>query len=83
MRILLLVMLVVTSSASMALADSAGRLKLDYTTPPTTALPVKGAGARNACAEYGTGFRKVEGTDTCVKVGGSVRLDVSSGAASR
>jgi hypothetical protein len=27
---------------------------------------------QKACAEYGPGFVKVEGTDMCVKVGGSV-----------
>ena len=27
-----------------------------------------------ACAEYGEGFRQVEGTSTCVKIGGYVRF---------
>ena len=27
-----------------------------------------------ACAEYGEGFRRVEGTSTCVKIGGYVRF---------
>lgn len=26
------------------------------------------------CAEYGEGFRRVEGTSTCVKIGGYVRF---------
>src|SRR5205085_1877836 len=29
-------------------------------------LPTKGPGASNACAAFGPGFAKVEGTDTCV-----------------
>jgi hypothetical protein len=81
MRTIMLLMLVAVSSASVALADPAGRQKLDYATPPSKVLPVKGARAGNSCAEYGTGFTKVEGTDTCVKVGGAIRVDVSGGTA--
>jgi hypothetical protein len=39
-------------------------------------LPLKGAAAAgNSCAAYGAGFVRVEGLNTCVKVGGSVRID--------
>ena len=31
----------------------------------------------NPCAIYGPGFKKLEGSDTCVKVGGSI--DVEAG----
>jgi hypothetical protein len=31
----------------------------------------------NPCAKYGPGFKKLEGSDTCVKVGGSI--DVEAG----
>jgi hypothetical protein len=31
----------------------------------------------NPCAKYGAGFKKLEGSDTCVKVGGSI--DVEAG----
>jgi hypothetical protein len=27
-----------------------------------------------ACAEYGVGFKPIEGTGTCVKIGGYVRM---------
>ena len=27
-----------------------------------------------ACAEYGSGFKPIEGTGTCVKIGGYVRM---------
>jgi hypothetical protein len=40
-------------------------------------LPLnKGAARSNSCAEFGAGFVKAEGSDTCVKIGGYV----SSGA---
>jgi hypothetical protein len=34
----------------------------------------------NPCASYGANFVRLEGTDTCVKVGGAVRVE--TGAAS-
>jgi Porin subfamily len=83
MRTIVFVMLLAASSASAALADPAGRPKLDYATPPSKLLPLKGASAGNSCSEYGPGFMKVAGTDTCVKVGGAVRVDVSGGAGTR
>ena len=30
----------------------------------------------NPCAQYGAGWVQVQGTSTCVKVGGSIRVDV-------
>jgi hypothetical protein len=82
MRNIVLLMVAAASSASAALADPAGRLNRDYTTPSSKVLPVKpvkGASAGHSCASYGQGFVKVEGTGTCVKVGGAVRVDVGGG----
>jgi len=76
------IVLLAASSASTALADPAGRPKLD-TPPPSKVLPMKGASAGNSCAAYGPGFMKVEGSDTCVKIGGAVRVDVSGAGAPR
>jgi hypothetical protein len=33
---------------------------------------------RNPCAAYGAGFARIEGTSTCVKVGGHITVDVGS-----
>ena len=30
----------------------------------------------NPCAQYGEGWVQVQGTNTCVKIGGSVRIDI-------
>ena len=30
---------------------------------------------RNPCAQYGVGFAKIAGSDTCVKIGGSVSVE--------
>jgi hypothetical protein len=81
MRTMVLLMLLAASCSSMARADPAGRQKLDFATPPGKDLPVKGASAStgNSCAAYGPGFIKVEGLNTCVKVGGAVRVDATGG----
>jgi porin-like protein len=37
-------------------------------------LPVKEPRSDNSCAAYGAGFVKIAGTNTCVKVGGSISV---------
>ena len=37
-------------------------------------VPLKGAGAGNSCAAYGPGFVKVDGTQTCMKIGGAISI---------
>jgi hypothetical protein len=59
--------------ASSAFAESARPLRLD-TPAGDKPAPLKGKTSSNACAAYGPGFVKVEGTDTCVQVGGSISV---------
>lgn len=73
MRTCFLAILVAALSSSAVLAGSVNRPKLDYVTPPDRLPPPKSATA-NRCAAFGPGFVKVEGTDTCVKVGGSIMV---------
>jgi hypothetical protein len=75
-------MLLVALSGSAVLADPAGRPKLDLTTPSDRLPPVKSA-AGNRCAAFGPGFVKVEGTDSCVKIGGSISVDGGGAARPR
>lgn len=45
--------------------------------PSTSAgrqVPLKGAGAGNSCAAHGPGFVKVDGTQTCMKIGGAISV---------
>ncbi|MGY8685872.1 hypothetical protein Q2941_50520 [Bradyrhizobium sp. UFLA05-153] len=66
---------------SSARAETA-RLPTSERSPPTgKVLPLKGAGSANGCAAYGPGFVKVEGTGSCVKIGGA--LDIGVAASSR
>ncbi|WOH85148.1 hypothetical protein RX327_19375 [Bradyrhizobium sp. BEA-2-5] len=48
----------------------------NFQTPADTGktLPSKSATRSNPCASYGPGFVKVEGSDTCVKLGGAVSV---------
>jgi Porin subfamily len=70
-------------SASGAPAQQPGIQKPDRATPPAKMLPLKPAKSANSCAAYGTGFVKVEGSDTCVKVGGAVSVDVGASRGGR
>jgi hypothetical protein len=69
--------------ASIALADQSGHPKSDKPTPSGRPLPMKGAGASNSCAAYGPGFVKVDGTETCVKIGGAVSIGVGGSSGGR
>jgi hypothetical protein len=37
-------------------------------------LPLKGGRSANSCAEYGAGFVRIEGTNTCMKIGGAIGI---------
>ena len=60
--------------ASPALAESTRPLKLDTPAATDKPTPLKGKASSNSCAAYGAGFVKIEGTDTCVQVGGSISV---------
>jgi len=80
MRTFFLAMIIAAVSGSAVLADPTNRTKPDLSTP-LDRLPPARSTAGNPCAAFGPGFVKVQGTDTCVKVGGGV--DVSVGGAAR
>jgi hypothetical protein len=47
---------------------------------PTKSLPLRPAkAAANPCAEYGAGFFRIEGSSTCIKIGGSIGVGVGAG----
>lgn len=72
--------IIVLALPSIAAAEQLRLAKPDKTTASDKPLPVKRSS--NACAEYGAGFVKIEGTNTCMKIGGaiSVGAGVSSGS---
>ncbi len=60
--------------ASSAFAESTRPLKLETPRTADKPMPLKGKASSNSCAVYGAGFIKLEGTDTCVQVGGAVSV---------
>jgi len=71
--------IVATLCISPALAESARPLKLDTPAAIDKPAPLKGKASSSACAAYGPGFVKIEGTDTCVQVGGSISVGAGAG----
>ena len=63
-----------------AAAEPSSSRKPDKPLASGRLLPLKGAGAGNS---YGQGFVKLDGTDTCVKVGGVVGIGVGSSSGPR
>jgi hypothetical protein len=80
MRDILLVLVLTTLPASLAAADPLASA-LAPQKPARIETPDKPLSAKrssaNACAAYGPNFVKVNGSDTCVKVGGE--MSVSGG----
>jgi hypothetical protein len=58
-----------------AAAEQSGSQKPATLIPSERLLPLKGATSGGSCAAFGPDFVKVDGTDTCVKLGGAVRID--------
>jgi Porin subfamily len=58
-----------TMLAALPISSMAAELPKKTTPPP----PREAQG--NSCAAYGAGFVRLEGTTTCVKVGGTVRVE--------
>ena len=76
MRNIFFIFVATALSISTAAADPAIPQKTSRAAIVGKRLAVKLGSPRNPCAAYGPGFLKVEGSDTCVKVGGSVSIGV-------
>jgi hypothetical protein len=80
MRNILFMILIAILPVSSVLAETMSTPKARK--HPAEYLPRKGAHAGNSCAAYGPGFVKIEGTETCMKIGGAIGIGagVSSGS---
>lgn len=65
--------------SSVALAQSDARLP----NAPRKTLEKPLSRAPNPCAGFGPGFVKVEGSDTCVRLGGSISIGAGGGSGVR
>jgi hypothetical protein len=79
MRKSLLVIAALLLPTFSALAQQPGVQKSEKAAASGKTLPLKGASSANSCAAYGPGFVKLEGSDTCVKVGGAFSVGVGAG----
>ena len=82
MRNILLAIMVAVLPLSTASAEPSGGRKPDKSGTSDRLLPVKRSGA-NSCAGHGAGFVKLEGTDTCVKIGGAVSIGAGGAMSAR
>jgi len=64
--------IIVAGWPAFASAHQHGREKSGKAPTAGKLLPLKGAARSNSCAEFGAGFVKAEGSDTCVRIGGYV-----------
>ena len=74
-NILICIALVTATPAS---AESTRPLKLDQPAR-SQSMPVKPPKYDGACAAYGAGFVKIDGTNTCMKIGGSISVGAGTG----
>jgi Porin subfamily len=81
MRNILLMLVVATLPVSSVLAETVTIPKPRK--QPAEYLPSKRAPAGNSCAAYGPGFVKIEGTETCMKMGGGIGIGAGMSAGSR
>jgi hypothetical protein len=80
MRNTLIAIVMVMLPASVGAAEPTGARKPEYPANSGGLLPTKGAGSGNTCAAYGPGFAKVDGTETCVKIGGAISIGAGGSA---
>jgi hypothetical protein len=79
---LLAVALFAAIATTTAATTAAAQTLADPYPHPTTSRPTSGKSAAakpmKSCPEFGAGFYRVEGSNTCVKVGGFVEGTVTS-----
>jgi hypothetical protein len=76
MRTILPVIVLALLSASAAPAQQS---RDDKPGKPAKSLPLRPSkAAANPCAEYGPGFVRIEGSSTCMKIGGSFGVGVGA-----
>ena len=76
MRNILLAIMVGLLPASVVLAEPSKGPKLSrQSAAEDRLLPAKGARAGNSCSAYGPGFVKIDGTETCIKLGGGIGIE--------
>jgi hypothetical protein len=76
MRTILAVIVLAVLSVSAAPAQQSRGGKPEKQAKSLPLRPAKAAA--NPCAEYGAGFVRIEGSSTCMKIGGSIGVGVGA-----
>ena len=74
----LTVAMLVAGSALPAFAQSHDLKSLGKKLDVPVAKPADRGGGMKACPEYGAGFYRLAGSDTCVRIGGSIGVDIGT-----
>lgn len=79
MRTIAIALLIALSPVTCALAQSKAATTKALALRPTTQMQPAAPKAQSEkrarpCEEYGAGFKPIEGTGTCVKIGGYIRM---------
>jgi hypothetical protein len=75
-NVLLVIAVIALLPASSAAVEQPRAQKSNKSFSTGRQLPLKGARTDDSCAVYGAGFVRVDGTQTCVKIGGAVSIGV-------
>ena len=75
-KVLLVIAVTALLPAPSAAVEQPRAQKSDKSISTGRQLPLKGARTDQSCAVYGAGFVRVDGTQTCVKIGGAVSIGV-------
>jgi hypothetical protein len=81
MQKFLLVTIVLALPSVAAAAEQLRLHKADKAAASDKPLPLKRS--NNACSEYGAGFVRIEGTNTCMKIGGAISVGAGMSSGSR
>jgi hypothetical protein len=83
MRNILFAIMIAAVPGSQVVAEPSAARKPDKPAISGKLVPVKRTGSGNACAASGPGFAKVDGTETCVKIGGAVGIGAGGSSGTR
>lgn len=83
MRTILFALAIASLPAFAALAQQVSPHKPEKAAPSGKLLPLKGASGGNSCAAFGPGFVKVEGSDSCVRIGGATSIGAGTSGGGR
>jgi hypothetical protein len=79
----LTVALLVAGLAAASFAQSRDLKALGKKLDAPVVKPADRGTGMKACPEYGAGFYRLAGSDTCVRIGGSVNVDVGTSSVRR